>query len=338
MSRIAGKECVVLMIKRLREICIEIEQYMPYLKNVADKYEISLAQLKIDYLFCRLLHGSLVEQYVAFEMWKMNCFERKQFVTAKRSAKIEKMLNEHEDVRISNKHLFNKAFHKYVKRDWIYVPECSEDDTRKFVQQNEWIIIKPSNSYQGKGIRKESSLKILQDDFSSFYTSCLDERCVLEAVIKQHHVLEAINPSSVNTIRVCTVRDQQGQVHVVGASLRVGRKGSVVDNFHAGSVQYAISVENGIVISGGVTCDGMHSLYYHPDTQVKMIGLEIPNWDIVLGSVKEAAKIPEHLRYLGWDVAVLEEGCEIIEANTGQGCNGMQQDKIGKYSIIKSYF
>lgn len=45
--------------------------------------------------------------------------------------------------------------------------------------------------------------------------------------------------------------------------------------------------------------------------------------------------IPPHLRYIGWDVAITEEGCELIEANLAQGVNGMQQDGVGKHDIIR---
>ena len=68
-----------------------------------------------------------------------------------------------------------------------------------------------------------------------------------------------------------------------------------------------------------------------------MIGLQIPHWDKILTTVQEAGKLLPNMRYIGWDIAVTEEGCEIIEANYGQGSNGMQQDGVGKYDTIKQY-
>ena len=326
-----------MFIKKIKEINHEIEQYMPFLERQAKTYNISPILLKIDCLLCRFLHGALPDQYIAFSMYKLSYYERKQFVTAKRSAKIEHLFNQSEDVRISNKHLFNKTFNKYLKREWIYVPECTEEEIVDFLRRNENIMIKPTNSHQGKGIRRTSSSEIKENELHLLLEQWVDEKCVLEEVIQQHHVLDKVNPTSCNTIRVCTVRDANGQVHIVGASLRGGKLGSIVDNFHAGSVQYPIDIESGVIIAGGVTFDGVHNVYYHPHTNVKMLGLEIPNWDLVVKMVKEAAKIPEKLRYLGWDVAILEEGCELIEANAGQGSNGMQQDGIGKYPFIMKY-
>lgn len=160
---------------------------------------------------------------------------------------------------------------------------------------------------------------------------------ILEAFIQQHPTLSAVNPSSVNTVRICTARDRAGEVHVIGASLRGGGAGSVVDNLHADGVQYSVDPETGLIVRGGVKFNGERNVYFHPSTNAKMIGLQIPNWDKVLETVKQAGKIPPNLRYIGWDIAVTEKGCEIIEANILQGSNGMQQDGVGKYRIIMQY-
>ena len=150
-------------------------------------------------------------------------------------------------------------------------------------------------------------------------------------------MLAAVNPSSVNTIRVCSARDRAGQVHIIGASLRGGGGGSVVDNLHADGVQYPVDVASGCILRGGVKHNGEKNILFHPSTGTKMIGLQIPHWDKILTTVQEAGKLLPNMRYIGWDIAVTEEGCEIIEANYGQGSNGMQQDGVGKYDTIKQY-
>ena len=101
-----------------------------------------------------------------------------------------------------------------------------------------------------------------------------------------------INPSSVNTIRVATARDSQGKVHILGASLRAGGKGNVVDNFHAGGEQYFIDVETGVVSHAGSTFAGEKGICFSPSTGKKMIGLEIPHCNTVVETVKAAAKNP----------------------------------------------
>ena len=43
--------------------------------------------------------------------------------------------------------------------------------------------------------------------------------------------------------------------------------------------------------------------------------MKIPMWDRVLEVVTEAAKKIPQIRYIGWDIAVTNDGVEFIEGN-----------------------
>ena len=222
------------------------------------------------------------------------------------------------------------------ERQSYYAPEATEEELLSFLSRHEKILLKPVQLTQGQGIRLLSTEDTAQGP-EAFYRKAQQDKLLLEAFLIQHEELSAVNPSSVNTVRICTVRDRAGEVHVIGASLRGGGAGSVVDNLHADGVQYPIDVESGLIIRGGVKFNGERDVYYHPSTGLKMIGLQIPNWELILDTVKEAGKVLPHIRYVGWDVAVTADGCELIEANVRQGSNGMQQDGVGKYRLIMKY-
>ncbi len=310
------------------------------LQKVAKEYRVPLAFVYGDCLACRVFHGSFVSDYVNFSMYSMNGWERRQYVTAARSTRLEKLFNtgdEREREIIGDKRLFNLHFAKYVRRGWLYAPEHTDEEIKAFVLDRKELMIKPLRQSKGQGVRKETTESIRRDGLDAFVSRAKQEQLLLEDVICQHPALSAVNPSSVNTVRIATARDRAGDVHIVGASLRAGGKDSVLDNLHAGGVQYPIDVESGCIMRGGVKFDGTKNVLYHPSTGCKMIGLQIPNWDIVVDTVKEAGGIPSDLRYIGWDVAVTEDGCELIEANLVQGRNGMQQDGVGKYRIILQY-
>ena len=308
-------------------------------ERIADEYHMPSWWIRVDCLLCKMIHGSSPAQYVAFQFYKLHGRERKRFVTAGKSVKLEKIFNNAsraEKDLIGKKHLFNKTFAQFIRRDWIFVPESTEEELEAFLTHHEKILVKPNTLTQGEGIHLLSKEEY-KDGLHTFYQKAVSEGFLLESFIQQHPTLHAVNPSSVNTLRICSVRDAQGDVHIIGASLRAGGAGSVVDNLHANGVQYSVDPENGIIIRGGVSHSGERDIYYHPSTKHKMIGLQIPNWDIVVKTVKEAGKVPPNLRYIGWDIAVTEDGCEIIEANIEQGSNGMQQDGVGKYKIIMQY-
>ena len=326
-------------IQKIRHFFSDQKEYSDAIRTIAKDYRRPVAAVRMDTLWCRFVYGAPVSQYIGFNMFQMNRHERNRYITDGRSRKLVRVLNnvsDDERAMLDQKQLFNKAFHKFVKRQWIYVPDCSDEEILSFLERHETIIAKPADEKQGRGVCKLNSPDVLKDK-AVFIDQARKQRMLLEEYVQQHPAMNAVNPSSLNTIRVATVRSKDGEVSILGASLRGGGAGSVVDNLHAGGVQYPIDVQLGVVVRGGMTFDGEKDILVHPSTQQVMIGFQIPNWDQVISMVKEAAAIPEHLRYVGWDVAVTEDGCEIIEANASQGCNGMQQDGVGKYSKVKSY-
>ena len=325
--------------KAIQVFTKESKGFSEQINSIAAQYHRPKLSVRMDTVWCRIAYGAPVSQYIGFEMYRMNRHERDRFVTIGRSNKLEPILNhapaEEKDI-LAKKQLFNKAYSKNIHRDWLYAPDSTDDEIRQFLTRNEVAIAKPTDGTRGNGVSKLDCGSALQEG-QSFLDRARAQKLLLEEFVRQHPELNAVNPSSLNTLRIATLRDKQGVVHVIGASLRAGGAGSVVDNLHAGGVQYPVDVETGLIIRGGMTYDGKQGIVFHPSTHTKMIGFQIPNWEQVIASVKEAAAIPPHLRYIGWDVAVTEDGCEFIEANLSQGTNGMQQDGVGKYDIIKQY-
>ena len=88
-------------------------------------------------------------------------------------------------------------------------------------------------------------------------------------------------------------------------------------------------------------CDrDLRNKYYlkHPSTGIIMPGYKIPNYDLVVEFVKRAALQNPRARWIGWDVAVTPNGCEMVEGNYFVNCDFLQTwDKKGKYSMMKSY-
>jgi len=318
----------------------DMKKYGHAIEKVASEYRISKFRVDIDCIKCRVLHGASVSDYIGFSMFRMNHLERNQFVTGRRSEQIERLFNtgstEDKEI-IGNKWVFNRVFSAFIQRDWIYASESTNEEIEAFLRCNQNIVVKPLSLSKGVGVYIVKSEQIIQEGLDAFIQEAREKKLLLEGYIRQHPMLRAVNPSSVNTIRICSVRDRRGEVHIIGASLRAGGKDMFVDNLHAGGVQYPIDVQSGCICRGGVLFNGEKNILFHPSTKMKMIGLQIPNWKQVVDVVKEAGKIPAHMRYIGWDIAITEDGCEIVEANYGQGRNGMQQDGVGKYNMIMQY-
>lgn len=144
---------------------------------------------------------------------------------------------------------------------------------------------------------------------------------LLEARLKNHPVLERINPDSVNTCRLVTFLNKQGEARLLFSVLRIGVKGKNTDNWHTGGLAAAVDPATGVIGRGLIRQDfaggGWHSV--HPDTGSAIEGVQIPNWQEILALVDKAARLAPFVRSIGWDIASTPAGPVIVEANFSWG-------------------
>ena len=140
----------------------------------------------------------------------------------------------------------------------------------------------------------------------------------------QHPAMAKIYPGSVNTIRVYTVRPEDGEPHVIYACIRMGNSDRPVDNINAGGMYAVVDLETGKI--AGPACDKEFHVYErHPRSGTELPGYQIPMWDKVMDLCHAAAaKIPG-MGYVGWDVAITEDGPLFIEANNLPGHDAFPQ-------------
>lgn len=69
-----------------------------------------------------------------------------------------------------------------------------------------------------------------------------------------------------------------------------------------------------------------------------MLGRKIPHWDEVVAISKRAAECLPEIRFIGWDVAIGEDGVQLIEGNHNPDYELMEFfGSRGYYEIIKKY-
>ena len=137
-----------------------------------------------------------------------------------------------------------------------------------------------------------------------------------ESFINQHLDLSKIYPESINAIRIVTFLNDENNVEIWAALLRMGLNKSV-DNFDAGGISAKIDIESGIVIKPAVIKDPFidEVFEYHPVTKEKILGLQIPYWEKILKLINESSKEIPDVRTVGWDVAITINGPTLIEGN-----------------------
>ncbi len=155
---------------------------------------------------------------------------------------------------------------------------------------------------------------------------------VCEELIVQSSQMAALHPNSINTIRITTILTDNNNVVVFYPFLKVGQKGSFVDNAGSGGIIVQIDPNSGKLCSGGY--DESNVRYAaHPDTGVIFNGYQLPEFSNAVSLAKKLALVRPGCRYVGWDLAHTDKGWVMVEGNSrGQFIGQQVCDKIGKKS------
>ncbi len=196
----------------------------------------------------------------------------------------------------------------------------SEDDVIEKCSNLKNAIIKPVLEYSGKGVEGLEvtngitnidglNLKELFNKYGKNFQ--IQER------LRQHEKMNALNPTSVNTIRILTYRSGM-EILLIYSVVRIGRKGQVIDNQCAGGISTIVSEDGklGKYAFGGYAEDGIEVT----DSGVVLDGFEIPSYDKAVETVKRLHYQLPFFNLIGWDVAIDEAGDPvIIEWNANPG-------------------
>ena len=265
-------------------------------------------------IYCLLKFGCSPDDFFRYEFYKKSDYERRKFITYRKSQYIIRRFNS-SDYRsvLDDKARFNEYFSDFVNRDWIDLRVVGRSDFEEFLCRHKSVIIKPIKGGQGIGIVKITQDSYQLSDFENY------RKCIAEEVLQQAKEVEELNPSSVNTIRVQTFYGKP-----IAAAIRIGNGNSVVDNLHSDGICGHIDLNCGVVDAPCIN-NRYDKFINHPLTNAQLVGFKIPNWSGVIKVVEDAARRIPEVRYVGWDVAVLDNGkIALIEGNYDPGHDVIQ--------------
>lgn len=87
-----------------------------------------------------------------------------------------------------------------------------------------------------------------------------------------------------------------------------------MDNASSGGIIVPVDAETGICVKEGVDERGNHYVL-HPNTGVALPGFRVPRWEEAVSLAKELAHVVKGNHYVGWDLALTEEGWVMVEGN-----------------------
>lgn len=167
-------------------------------------------------------------------------------------------------------------------------------------------------SMGGKGILvcdESTSLK----ELSSFIAANPNDIIVQEA-IRQSKKMAELNQSSVNTIRIVTLLRKDGTVKICSTCVRMGLKGSRVDNASSGGIVVGVD-EIGRLKDTAYGPDGK-SYSKHPISGVNFNKIVTPSFDKIKEVVTKEALATPLFRLISWDIAIDDKDEPVlIEAN-----------------------
>lgn len=154
--------------------------------------------------------------------------------------------------------------------------------------------------------------------FEEFENKIKNTSCswvIQRRITNQAKFMSEFHPSSINTIRIVTVKSDT-KIDAVCAFLRFGANGRGSDNWSSGGVLVGVNVETGQLEDYGLFKPGVGTICTsHPNTNISFKNKVVPDWPSILQYVKSLHEIFYDLHSIGWDVCLTDDGPMIIEGN-----------------------
>ncbi|MGN1451295.1 MAG: sugar-transfer associated ATP-grasp domain-containing protein [Eubacteriales bacterium] len=269
----------------------------------------------LDIIACGLRYQAGYSEYLLFEFENLSPAQRATYVTrGKNNGYVKKLNPPEERVRLDDKGEFLRSLGSDAGRLWLDLRVSDSEKLAELCRKCRRIVAKPVNGCCGRGIEFIDTADIC--DHAALFSELSQKGCVIvEDCLKQHPVLSAIYPLSVNTLRLVTIRTN-GSVKLVFSCLRIGN-GKNVDNLNSGGLCVIVDSIGRISSPGadktGSVCNT------HPVTGYVFSGTQIPFFAEAVALVNDLHNRFPGLGYIGWDIAVTPDGPVYVEANPFPG-------------------
>ncbi len=174
------------------------------------------------------------------------------------------------------------------------------------------VIIKPTFQSHGSGVKKLSvrdGVTTINGESVEHLFQRYKSNFIIQKVVHQHELLDALNPSSVNTIRILTYRSGM-EVLVPYTVIRIGRQGWDIDNETAGGISAKIN-KDGTLAKYAFGAPG-NDMIEKTDTGAVLEGYRIPSYAKAVDVVKQLHLQLPHFNLIGWDISIDTEGDPVL--------------------------
>jgi hypothetical protein len=212
--------------------------------------------------------------------------------------------------------------------DKNYKPTNELGLLKHFESSTNEVVAKITNSSAGRGI-----FFIPIGDFSAWLEGAivksekLNINFSLQLPFNQHKLMANLNPTSVNTLRITTVR-LNNSIHSFSPFVRFGIKGSRVDNVGAGNL--CVGLDSNGRLKPDIFDKSGHKFEHKSSEHNGNYDIKVPSFEECLKLCLNAHEYLYDLDIIAWDVVIdkngkpyiLEFNIQYLDADLNQFCNG----------------
>lgn len=291
--------------------------FVKFTNHVHQVENVSKLKIYLSIIFNSLKYNISILEYFQFYFFKINKIEKLDWAGTGHMYEYQLNMNP-----LNKRDILDdkRKFHKSYRDFFVHLVADLED-----LKSNKELARQILNNHSKKLVFKvadgKCGIEVEIRKVEDFNVETLIEFLeiskydLVEEYIIQHHDLNKLSPSAVNTVRIFTQLNSDNNVEILGCRQRISVNSSV-DNMAAGNLAAPIDEQTGIITSAGVYSDiTKNEEQIHPITRVSIIGFQVPFWNETLSLVKDAAKLHPQNKSIGWDVVITEKGPGLIEGN-----------------------
>ena len=152
----------------------------------------------------------------------------------------------------------------------------------------------------------------------------------LEEAVRQHPLVSAIYPHSINWVRIVTLTYPDGEIQILAALMHMGRSGSIINNACAGGIHVHIDINTGEFLNRAYSKTDNATYTVHPDTGHPFPGVVLPFWNEIVSIAKRGAALFMQTHTIAWDIAIGEVGPIVIKGNPTWNPGTMERGSFPK--------
>lgn len=154
------------------------------------------------------------------------------------------------------------------------------------------------------------------DSFVAFVKAHAKSGYQFQSRVSPHATVAELCGNRLATVRLLTIL-QDGKPKIIRACWKIPAGQHAADNFwRPGNLLAQVDIRTGHVLRV-IRANGRkhEELTHHPDSGKPIVGTVVPHWDSITRLALDGAQILNELPLVGWDIAPVENGAVIVEAN-----------------------